>query len=240
MLAITPASESAINSDDCDDRLPIAAVLVGGDILLREGLKRFLSDGEVTIAGELDSAALASNGHGFGDDVELVILLDHTGQGEALLGELATLKARWPGARAMVIAGEARISLLARAIEAGADGYLCKDVSPEALIQSIKLVVMGLNVFPIKMVSDLLQASQSENSRREAARVPSLTGRERDILSGLLSGLSNKAISTHLGISEATVKAQLRHLLRKLSVENRTQAALWAVEQNIVRTNEAA
>jgi two-component system, NarL family, nitrate/nitrite response regulator NarL len=241
MLSITPAAKTMRTAATRDHDEPIRAVLVGGDMLSREGLKRFLTDGEVLIVDEVDAAGHLADSGKPDQAVELAILFDHSGQGEALLTELTALKRRWPGVRTVMIAAEPRVSLLAQAIDAGADGYLCKDVTPETLIQSLRLIMRGLNVFPVRLVSELVRASQSVGaSRGDAARVPSLTGREKDILHGLLSGLSNKMISSQLGISEATVKAQLRHLLRKLSVENRTQAALWAVEHNILRNESAA
>ena len=239
MLAIAPVSDFEKVSTTQNGRATIRAILVGGDLFVREGLKRFLTEGEVNIVAEVDSVGLATSEQGGAPAADLVILLDHMGQGEALLTGLAALRHRWPAVRTMMIGGDARLSLLSRAIEAGADGYLCKDVGPEVLVHSIHLIMMGMNVFPIRLVGALLSQSHATAAgRSEPARPRALTGREIDILQGLLSGLTNKAISTQLGISEATVKAQLRHLLRKLGVENRTQAALWAVEHNIPAGNE--
>lgn len=241
MLTIAPIGDVTTATVARGDRATIRAVLVGGDMLFREGLKRFQIEGEVMIVAEVDSVAVAIDDQMFQTDADLVVMLDHMGQGESLLTGLAGLRRRWPGVRTIMIAGEARLSLLARAIEAGADGYLCKDVRPEALLQSINLIMLGMNVFLARLVGQLLCQTQAGIAGRgETARTPSLTGREIDILQGRLSGLTNKTISTQLGISEATVKAQLRHLLRKLGVENRTQAALWAVEHHIPPGDEVA
>jgi two-component system, NarL family, nitrate/nitrite response regulator NarL len=125
-----------------------------------------------------------------------------------------------------VLAGDCSVDALRDAMNAGADGYLMKDVSPEALIQSLELVMMGEKVFPTNlaaMLFDLNNASSPVNSIR------GLSPREQEILRALVTGSSNKLIAIKLGITEATVKVHLKTLLRKIDVNNRTQAAIWAM-----------
>ncbi len=132
----------------------------------------------------------------------------------------------WPGASVLAMAPPGADSLLADCLKAGAEGCLFTDMSAEALIQSIRLVSLGEGLFPTR-IGKLLARGGSVCSR------PRLTPREKDILRGLLAGHSNKMIANELGTTDMTVKAQLRHLLRKLGVANRTQAALWAREQGV-------
>jgi two-component system nitrate/nitrite response regulator NarL len=108
---------------------------------------------------------------------------------------------------------------------AGADGFLAKTVSPEALVQSLQLVMMGEKVYPTNLASLLAEAGAPvpQDSLR------GLSAREQEILHLLVTGASNKAIAIRLGITEATVKVHLKTVLRKVDVGNRTQAAVWAL-----------
>jgi two-component system, NarL family, nitrate/nitrite response regulator NarL len=120
---------------------------------------------------------------------------------------------------------------LKAAMGAGADGYLLKDVSPEALIQSLQLVVIGEKVFPTNLAA-LLLTQISTPAPQSSWR--GLSAREREILQHLVTGASNKLIANRLGITEATVKVHLKTLLRKIDVNNRTQAAIWAMNNGII------
>lgn len=215
--------------------LQVEAVLVGGDLLFREGLKRLLSDSPVVVVGEAESLAELLDTPSLALRPHLVMLLDVPMEEGAFSTQFKSLDALWPEARSVILASKAQIGSLAMAVSAGVSGYLLKDMSPEALLQSIKLVMMGENVFPTRLTAELLGGSTAMPARGVSARAPNLTPRELDILDGLLDGQSNKAIAAHLGITEATVKAQLRHLLRKIGAENRTQAALWAMENHVER-----
>jgi two-component system nitrate/nitrite response regulator NarL len=107
----------------------------------------------------------------------------------------------------------------------GADGFLIKNVSPEALIQSLQLIMLGEKVFPTNLASMLLDM----NAVSPQHSVRGLSPREQEILQALVTGASNKLIAIKLGITEATVKVHLKTLLRKIDVNNRTQAAIWAM-----------
>src|SRR3546814_489306 len=137
---------------------------------------------------------------------------------------------RWPEASAVVLSSRAEPGDMAQALDAGIGGYLLTDMSPAALAQAIGLVALGENVFPTRLSAGLSGAPRTSAS---TSRRTTLTPREIDILHGLLDGRSNKVIARSLGTTDATVKAQLRHLLRKICVDNRTQAALWAREHGL-------
>jgi two-component system nitrate/nitrite response regulator NarL len=98
-------------------------------------------------------------------------------------------------------------------------------VSPEALVQSLQLILIGETVFPTNLA--LLLTEMSPPAPQGTIR--GISPREQDILQQLVSGASNKAIANRLGITEATVKVHLKTLLRKIDVNNRTQAAIWAM-----------
>jgi two-component system nitrate/nitrite response regulator NarL len=143
-----------------------------------------------------------------------------------------------PNVKVIVLAGEIDLRLMQQCFAEGASGYLLETISPEALRNSLHLVKSGEKVFPSQLASLLpLIASQADKSASETA--PSdgfgLSARERMILEGLIEGHTNKMIARNLLISEATVKIHVKHILRKLKVGNRTQAALWGAAKGVGR-----
>jgi DNA-binding NarL/FixJ family response regulator len=105
-------------------------------------------------------------------------------------------------------------------------GILSYDLSADALVRSLLLISSGERVFPHDLASGRKSATPSFEDRSNDAR---LSPREREILSHLVGGESNKLIARHLDIAEATVKVHLKSVQRKIRVENRTQAAIWAL-----------
>jgi two-component system nitrate/nitrite response regulator NarL len=107
-------------------------------------------------------------------------------------------------------------------------GILTYDLSADAFVQSLRLICAGERVFPRELAGQRKQEAPSSaaGARSDDSR---LSPREREVLSHLVDGHSNKAIGRLLGMTEATVKVHLKSVLRKIRVENRTQAAIWAL-----------
>jgi two-component system, NarL family, nitrate/nitrite response regulator NarL len=105
-------------------------------------------------------------------------------------------------------------------------GILTYDLSADAFVRSLLLISSGERVFPHNLASGRKSAPPSFEDRSNGAR---LSRREKEILSHLVAGHSNKLIARELGIAEATVKVHLKSVQRKIRVENRTQAAIWAL-----------
>jgi DNA-binding CsgD family transcriptional regulator len=105
-------------------------------------------------------------------------------------------------------------------------GILTYDLSADALVRSLLLISSGERVFPHDLALGRKSATPSFEDRSNGAR---LSPREKEILSHLVAGHSNKLIARHLNIAEATVKVHLKSVQRKIRVENRTQAAIWAL-----------
>ena len=124
---------------------------------------------------------------------------------------------------------------LANAMRAGARGYLLKDMEPDDVVDAIQRAVRGETVvapaMTLKLVN-LLQGGGSKNAARENL-LAQLTAREREILDHLAQGQSNKAIARALDISHDTVKLHVRHILSKLNLTSRVEAAVFAVEQKM-------
>ena len=141
-----------------------------------------------------------------------------------------------PKSRLVILAGELETKRLKTALEAGIDGYLMSDLSPDALIQSLRLVMLGEKVFPTHLAA-LLISGQTDNIVAMPGTPRGLSEREMQILRHLLKGDSNKMIANRLGITEATVKVHLKTVLRKIGAANRTQAAIWALNHGFDRDN---
>lgn len=119
---------------------------------------------------------------------------------------------------------------LAGALRAGARGYLLKDMDPDDVVDSVRRAVKGELVVAPAMAGKLsLLLGASEAPEKPASR--SLTDREREILDHIAQGMSNKSIAKALDISHDTVKLHVRHILAKLNVSSRVEAAVYAVER---------
>ncbi|HYG85160.1 MAG TPA: response regulator transcription factor [Azospirillum sp.] len=211
---------------------PVRAFLIDSNKLFREGLKRLLDDSPFQIvaeAGNLREAVSAVEG---GTRPQL-ILLDLVSGGDEEAEGMRRLRALLPEARMVILTSELCTRRLANALEAGADGYLMKDLSSDALAQSLRLVMMGEKVFPTHLAALLISGRVNGNGTDMPVSRKGLSQREVQILRCLLNGDSNKMIANHLNITEATVKVHLKSLLRKINASNRTQAAIWALNNGI-------
>ncbi len=132
-----------------------------------------------------------------------------------------------PGTRALVLTSAADRAQVALALQAGAAGFLYKDVDPDALVRAIRSVHDGHTLLAAE-VADMLSARPPG---RGGGGLGALTRREREVLALLADGQSNREIGRALGVSEKTVKTHVSSVLAKLGVADRTQAAVLAVRQ---------
>jgi len=139
-------------------------------------------------------------------------------------------------ARLVVLASNRTHQNLTFALQGGADGYLNKSMSCDVLQRSLQLVMLGEAVFPAD-VANLLITTGVERAPPAGtkAQPPSneLSKREVQILRCLLAGQSNKAIARNLSITESTVKMHFKNVMRKIHAQNRTQAAVWAIQNGL-------
>lgn len=119
---------------------------------------------------------------------------------------------------------------LVNALKRGADGYLLKDMEPEELIVALKEAASGKMVVSPTLTS-VLAESLRDNQSQDEHNTASLTPREADILELISQGLSNKMIARKLDIAESTVKVHVKHLLKKLNLKSRVEAAVWVLQQ---------
>jgi two-component system, NarL family, response regulator LiaR len=210
----------------------IRLMIVDDHAVVREGLRAFLGlQGDVEVVGEAaDGSAALEQAELLRPDVILMDLMMPRLDGVSAMREL---RARLPESRVIVLTSFLQDERLLPAIEAGAAGYLLKDAEPSELARAIRAAHAGEAVIDPTVAARLVRAL-SERTAPQADRSSALTRRELEVLALIGQGRSNKRIAFELGISEKTVKAHVGHLLAKLGVSDRTQAALLAVRQGLV------
>lgn len=160
-----------------------------------------------------------------------VILMDLVMPRKTGLEAIIEIKKENPQARILVLTSFSEDAQIAAAIKAGAMGYVLKDASPDELIHTIQSVHMGKLSIPADMMQIVLAGSteKSESGSPETE----LTSREVEVLRHLALGQSNQEIAEALGVGTTTVRTHVSSILRKLNLENRTQAALYAIEAGL-------
>jgi NarL family two-component system response regulator LiaR len=210
----------------------IRLMIVDDHAVVREGLRAFLGlQEDVEVVGEAaDGSAALEQAELLRPDVILMDLVMPRLDGVSTMREL---RARLPESRVIVLTSFLEDERLLPAIEAGAAGYLLKDTEPSELARAIRAAHAGEAVIDPTVAARLVRAL-SKGTAPAADRSSALTKRELEVLALIGQGRSNKRIALELGISEKTVKAHVGHLLAKLGVADRTQAALLAVRQGLV------
>ncbi|WP_029006920.1 LuxR C-terminal-related transcriptional regulator [Azospirillum halopraeferens] len=214
--------------------------LIDANKLFREGMKRLFDGSTFKVVGEAGSLREGMSLTDAADPRPDLILLDLANGGEDEVDAMRSLRARRPDIRVVILTSDLCTRRLSGALGAGADGYLMKDIACEALMQSLRLVMMGEKVFPTHLAQLLVSGRADDAGPEMPARRKGLSQREVQILRCLLNGNSNKMIANHLNITEATVKVHLKSLLRKINASNRTQAAIWAMNNGIGEQPAAA
>ena len=166
-----------------------------------------------------------------------LVLMDIMMPGGDGITATRAIKERCPRTQVLILTFSPDPELFRKAAEAGAVGYVLKDISPENLANAIRAVHNGKGMLSpqiAKQMMDGLYSSRHERPATSVRRTHNLTEREVDVLMGLVSGLSDKEIAARLFLSEATVKTHLRTLYRRLKLRNRAQAAAFAVEKGLL------
>lgn len=210
----------------------IRVLIVDDHAVVREGLRTFLElqDGLEVVGEASDGEQALAEAQTLEPDVILMDLVMPKLDG---VGAMRELRTRAPDSRVIALTSFLDDERLLPAIQAGAAGYLLKDVEPSELARAIRAAHAGEAILDPTVAARLVSAIA--DGSRSAVQVPErLTRREREVLELIAGGRSNKRIASELGISEKTVKTHVGHLLAKLGVSDRTQAALLAVRQGLV------
>ncbi len=226
--------------------LKITVLIVDDHQIFRHGLRDSMSlDDDIEIVGEASDGEMALQ---LARELSpRVMLTDVNLPGMNGLQLVQRLHKEAPGVRAVILTAYDDEEQLFHAIRSGAHAYFSKEVSPERVAQVVRQVSQGEYVVGDTVMSEeeitlwLLRASErftvSGGDELPEAYVP-LSPREMEIIRYITRGLSNKMIAHRLGISHQTVKNHMTSILRKLDVEDRTQAAIYAIRHGWVRLQD--
>jgi DNA-binding NarL/FixJ family response regulator len=214
---------------------PARMIIADDHELARAGLRTMLEgDRSLTLVGE------ASNGR------EAVALCQELRPDLALLDvrmpEMDGLAAArairlvCPQTRVLIVTTHENTDYLLAALKAGAAGYVLKDVTRQDLLSTIRRVLRGESVLSGEIASRALQRMTDQQNNPSNVQTERLTPREREVLEQIVGGHTNRAIAQKLSLSVGTVKIHVEHIIAKLGVADRTQAAVRAVESGLLRS----
>ncbi|MFJ8044189.1 response regulator [Kitasatospora sp. NPDC096147] len=208
-----------------DTTSPIRVLLVDDHQVVRRGLRTFLEvQDDIEVVGEAaDGAEGVERILALAPDVVLMDLKMPKVDG---IEALKLLREGGSTAKVLIVTSFTEQRTMVPALRAGACGYVYKDVDPEALAGAIRSVHAGHVLLQPELATALLS---DDTPRAPQGRGGSLTDREREVLSHIADGRSNREIARALHLSEKTVKTHVSNILMKLDLADRTQAALWAV-----------
>jgi DNA-binding NarL/FixJ family response regulator len=194
------------------------------------GLRIAAQGTEINIIGEVSSAAETLKF--VANRLPDVVLMDIRMEGGDGLNTLGRLKLDYPDLPIVIFSAYDNPTYIARAVALGAAGFVMKSAPREKLLEAIRKAAAGESAWTreeLRRVTGALAAPRLTGD----IEVP-LTQRESEVLRQMALGLTNKEIAKMLGISYETVKEHVQHILRKIGVTDRTQAAVWAVRKNLV------
>jgi DNA-binding NarL/FixJ family response regulator len=218
----------------------VATVLIGKSVLVREGIARILRAANFPTLASVSSANDLPPGK-LQPDQLLFLIVCASDDFHIALEQIDILREKHPRGRIALMADHYRLGELVSAFRAGANGYFVDVMTCDVFIKSIELVMMGETIFPPAFLSSVLDPESDRlgetvppDQNEQAILIttedtPQLSPREKSILLCLIEGDSNKCIARKIDIAEATVKVHVKAILRKIRVQNRTQAAIWGI-----------
>jgi len=213
---------------------PVRVLVVDDHAVVREGLRHvlgqadgFLVVGEAGTGGEALELAAAQQPD--------VVLLDLSMPGMSGLEVAAALHARWPEMRVLVLSMHEQDEYVLAAVRGGAQGYILKDAGPAELRAAIRAVHGGAGYFSPTVAGRLGAAVRGEvRGDAPAERLARLTPREREVLTLVADGLTNREIAARLGISPRTVESHRESLMKKLSLRSVAELTRFALQVGLI------
>jgi len=209
----------------------IKVIIVDDHQLIREGLRKILAfDPEISVVAEAGDGEQAVKLAG--EYNPQVILMDINLPLINGVEASKRIKKLYPQIGIVVLTIHDDQQYVAEALKTGLEGYVLKDVGADQLIEAIKIVAKGGSYLDPGIASKVLNSFKQASRRQETE--DRLTSREMEVLKLIAGGRSNKEIASELYISEKTVKNHLTNIFRKIEVEDRTQAAVYAIKQGLI------
>lgn len=211
---------------------PARIMLVDDHPMLRRGLADLLAmeDDLLPVAQASSGAEALKIATSIEPELDL-ILLDLNMPGLNGIETTQALRNAGVDAKIIIFSVSDEHADVVEALREGADGYLLKDMEPEDIIQQLRAAVQGRTALSPELTQIL--ASAIRGRLEPAPKQADLTRREKDVLELIAKGQSNKLIARNLDISEGTVKVHVKRVLHKLGLRSRTEAAIWALENNL-------
>ena len=199
--------------------------------LIREGIKQLLEfDGSIQVVAE------AANGIEcldiLEDSIPDILLLDINMPEKNGLEVLIEIKKKEYDVKVLILTVHNELEYLLKAVDIGVDGYILKDSKSAELKRAIQSVLSGENYIQASLIPAL--NNRLANRDIDKDKIDLLTSRELEVLIQVASGMINKEIATSLNISERTVKNHVSNIFKKIDVSDRTQAAVFAIKNNII------
>lgn len=214
-------------------------ILVDRSRLFREGMRRLFEATPFRILSEARTLSDLLPSLQDNSAHEAFVLVEWLPGDPDFFAEIDLLK-KHSALRIVALSDQMNSEALISALRTGVHAFLLRDMSPEALIQSLMLVRTGEVVFPTELAAYLIATVKQNGPDIEMADVRQygLSDREMQILHCLVQGQPNKVIASNLNLAEGTVKVHLKALLRKIKAANRTQAAIWAMNHGMATALE--
>ncbi len=214
----------------------ITTAIVDDHGIVRQGLRALLDQPGIEVVGEAESGSEAVTlAQALQPDVMLLDIRMKDGDG---LQSLPQIKAVSPHTSVIILTTYANPAYLARAISGGAAGYLSKETDPDHIVRAVRAAAAGDDLIDRTLLQAALAHSVDTRAPDYDAAadvdIEPLSERERDVLRLMVQGFANSAIAETLMISLPTVKTHVQHILQKLHVSDRTQAALLAMRLRLV------
>jgi two-component system, NarL family, nitrate/nitrite response regulator NarL len=218
--------------------------------LLREGLRKLLTDASFSVVGEASTPDDALSFFALNGEEDITLILSEASLCYERTDFLKSLRQVACKARIVILANQEDVPRLGHQNIIAADGVLSLQTSAEVMAQSLRVMQLGERTVPTDFIMSLVGPRafnlSDTDAPAETADVALPLGeqlpsrRETEILRCLVNGSTNKGIARQLGITEATVKVHLKGLLRKIRASNRTQAAIWAINNGHLPTSISA
>ena len=212
-------------------KMAIKIMIADDHSMIREGLKSLLE-----LEGDIQVVAEAEDGVDCLEKLKIctpdVLLLDINMPRKNGLEVLQTLKSSKSKVKVLVLTVHNEVEYLMKAVDIGVDGYILKDSESAELKKAIFSIVEGENYIQPSLIPSLNSKMIEKN--RDEGKIESLTKRELEVLKLLAVGMYNKEVAEKLNISERTVKNHVSNIFKKIEVTDRTQAAVFAIRNNLI------